>query len=79
MSLILTPVAPVVWPYNRRVTVQRNVEGMYAFLLSLNGWNLGTDLRVIAKEILDSGDASSAGARIAASSETVLWIDVEPD
>lgn len=77
--MTLTPLSPVVWPYDRRVTVQRSRDGMYAFLLTLHGWTPGTDLRVVASQILASGDASSAGARIAASSETVLWIDVEND
>ena len=77
--MIITPLSPVANPYSRRVTVQRSLGGMYSFLLSLKGWNLGTDLRVVARQILDSGDASSAGCRIAATTDTVLWIDVEPD
>jgi len=79
MTRELSPLSPVAWPYARRVTVQRSRRGMYAFLLSLNGWSLGTDLRVVAAGILASGDASPAGARIAATTDTVLWIDVEND
>jgi len=77
--MTVTPLAPVAWPYSRRVTVQRSVGGMYALLLTLRGWTPGTDLRDVSRQILASGDASAAGARIAASTATVLWVDVEPD
>jgi hypothetical protein len=78
-NMTVTPLAPVARPYDRRVTVERSMSGMYAFLLSLHGWTLGTDLRVVAAKILVSLDASAAGARIVASSATVLWLDVEAD
>lgn len=76
---VSTPLAPVAHPYAYRVTVYRSVQGMYAFLLSLRGWTVGTDLRAVAQDILDNLDASAAGARISAVSRTILWVDVEAD
>jgi hypothetical protein len=74
-----TPLAEPVWPYARRVSVERSIGGMYAFVVSLPGWQPGSDLRRLSRHILNSLDASCAAAKITAITETVLWIDVEPD
>lgn len=74
-----SPLDYVAHPYARRVSVERSERALYGFLITLQGWNAGTNLLVVARSILATLDASSAGAQVAASTETVLWIDVEDD
>lgn len=71
------PLAPVAMPYSRRVIVRRTTEALRDFLITLDGWSPLANFWAIAEGILATRDASPAGARIVALSDSTLTLDVE--